>query len=172
MERPLPRSGDWVDTATVSRGRASTITTRRTRNGDHQLATRGDLNWPPVGTFPWPRTFTLTLADAATAAGSSFLQASASSVVAYALSPIDLIPDFIPVLGYLDDVILVPIGIYFTLKLIPPPVIEQCRTQARNWIDERQARPRNYVAAAVIVLLWLGALWLAWRWASPYLQGA
>jgi hypothetical protein len=56
MERPLPRSGDWVDTATVSRGRASTITTRRTRNGDHQLATRGDLTWPPVGTFPWPRT--------------------------------------------------------------------------------------------------------------------
>ena len=56
MERPLPRSGDWVDTATVDRGRASTITTRRTRNGDHQLATRGDLNWPPVGTFPWPRT--------------------------------------------------------------------------------------------------------------------
>jgi len=96
----------------------------------------------------------------------------ATIVVAYALSPIDLIPDFIPVLGYLDDVILVPIGIYFTLKLIPPPVIEQCRTQARNWIDERQARPRNYVAAAVIVLLWLGALWLAWRWASPYVQGA
>ena len=58
MERPLPRSGDWVDTATVDRGRASTITTRRTRNGDHQLATRGDLNWPPVGTFPWPRTRT------------------------------------------------------------------------------------------------------------------
>src|SRR3954468_7724449 len=87
----------------------------------------------------------------------------ATLVVAYALSPIDLIPDFIPVLGYLDDVILIPIGIYFTLKLIPAPVIEQCRTQARNWIDERQARPRNYVAAVIIVLLWLAALWLAWR---------
>jgi len=100
------------------------------------------------------------------------VRALALCIAAYAFSPIDLIPDFIPVLGYLDDVILVPIGIYFTLKLIPPPVIEQCRTQARNWIDERRARPRNYVAAAVIVLLWLGALWLAWRWASPYVQGA
>ena len=91
----------------------------------------------------------------------------ASLVVAYALSPIDLIPDFIPVIGYLDDVILIPIGIYFTLKLVPPPVIEQCRQQARDWLDARQAKPRNYAAAGVIVCLWLAALWWLWNWFYP-----
>ncbi len=86
----------------------------------------------------------------------------ATLVVAYALSPIDLIPDFIPVIGYLDDVILVPIGIYFTLKLIPQPVIAECRAKASAWMDSRQSKPRNYPAAAVIVGLWLAALWWAW----------
>ncbi len=88
----------------------------------------------------------------------------ATVVVAYALSPIDLIPDFIPVIGYLDDVILIPIGIYFTLKLIPPPVIDECRVQARAWLEAHKDKPRNYIAAGVIVCLWLAALWLAWRW--------
>jgi len=88
----------------------------------------------------------------------------ATVVVAYALSPIDLIPDFIPVIGYLDDVILIPIGIYFTLKLIPLPVIDECRIQARAWMDAHKDKPRNYNAAGVIVCLWLAALWLAWRW--------
>ena len=90
----------------------------------------------------------------------------ATLVVAYALSPIDLIPDFIPVLGYLDDVILIPIGIYFTLKLVPPQVIEECRGKARDWIAAQQPKPRNYVAAAAIVALWILMLWLAWRWFS------
>src|SRR6476620_6749751 len=89
----------------------------------------------------------------------------ATLVVAYALSPIDLIPDFIPVLGYLDDVILIPIGIYFTLKLVPAHVIAECRAQARDWIAAQQPRPRNYVAAAVIAALCIFMLWLAWRWA-------
>ena len=93
-------------------------------------------------------------------------KALATLVVAYALSPIDLIPDFIPVLGYLDDVILVPIGIYFTLKLIPQTVIEECRVKARGWLAAREAKPRNYVAAAIIVCVWLAAAWWAWRWYS------
>lgn len=88
----------------------------------------------------------------------------ATLVVAYALSPIDLIPDFIPVIGYLDDVILIPIGIYFTLKLIPPSVIDECRGQAQAWITANRAKPRNYVAAALIVCVWLAAAWWAWRW--------
>ena len=88
----------------------------------------------------------------------------ATLVVAYALSPIDLIPDFIPVIGYLDDVILIPIGIYFTLKLIPQPVIDECRAKARAWMAAHQAKPRNYVAAALIICLWLAAAWWAWRW--------
>lgn len=90
----------------------------------------------------------------------------ATLVVAYALSPIDLIPDFIPVLGYLDDVILIPIGIYFTLKLVPQPVIDECRIKARGWLDARKGKPRNYVAAGVIVCLWLAAVWWAWLWYS------
>ncbi len=90
----------------------------------------------------------------------------ATLVVAYALSPIDLIPDFIPVIGYLDDVILIPIGIYFTLRLIPQPIIDECRVKARDWMAARQAKPRNYIAAAVIVTVWLAMLWWAWRWFS------
>ena len=90
----------------------------------------------------------------------------ATLVVAYALSPIDLIPDFIPVIGYLDDVILVPLGIYLTLKLVPRHVVEECRAQAHDWIAAQRPKPRNYVAAVVIVALWLLVLWLAWRWFS------
>jgi uncharacterized membrane protein YkvA (DUF1232 family) len=90
----------------------------------------------------------------------------ATLVVAYALSPIDLIPDFIPVLGYLDEVILLPIGIYLTLKLVPLPVIDECRIKAREWMATHHAKPSNYVAAAVIVCLWLAFAWWAWHWYS------
>jgi uncharacterized membrane protein YkvA (DUF1232 family) len=87
----------------------------------------------------------------------------AGLVVAYALSPIDLIPDFIPVLGYLDDLLLLPLGILLVRRLIPPAVLEQCRAQA---LREEGERPGSWVAAAVIVLLWLalGALLLRWAW--------
>jgi uncharacterized membrane protein YkvA (DUF1232 family) len=84
-------------------------------------------------------------------------------VVAYALSPIDLIPDFIPVLGYLDDLILVPLGLWLTLKLIPPQVIAEARTRAAREAE----RPVSRAAAVVIVLIWLAALGVAgltlWR---------
>lgn len=86
----------------------------------------------------------------------------AGLVVAYAFSPIDLIPDFIPVIGYLDDLILVPLGIYLTLKLIPQDVIAESRRQAEAWLAERKARPRNYPAAAVIVAIWLAIAYWAW----------
>ena len=75
----------------------------------------------------------------------------AACVVGYAFSPIDLIPDFVPVLGYLDDLLLVPLGIALTVRLIPAPVMEECRQKARAAVD----RPTNWVAAAVIVGLWL-----------------
>ena len=88
----------------------------------------------------------------------------AGVVVAYAFSPIDLIPDFIPVLGYLDDLILVPAGIWLTLRLIPAHVLADSRAKADAWLEERRDKPRNLVAAAVIVLLWIGLAWLAWRW--------
>jgi uncharacterized membrane protein YkvA (DUF1232 family) len=94
-------------------------------------------------------------------------------VVAYAFSPIDLIPDFIPVLGYLDDLLLVPAGLWLTLRLVPRDVMEECRDQAARWLDEGRERPRNRAATALILALivaaWLALLWLAWRWARDWL---
>ncbi|MBC8444608.1 MAG: DUF1232 domain-containing protein [Chloroflexi bacterium] len=77
----------------------------------------------------------------------------AALVVGYAFSPIDLIPDVIPVLGYLDDLILVPLGILLARRMIPPEVMAECRERAREVIA--QGRPVNRVAAAVIVVIWL-----------------
>ena len=80
-------------------------------------------------------------------------------IVAYALSPIDLIPDFIPVLGYLDDLILIPLGIYFLLKMIPPDVLADCRKRARESADQK--KPTGRFAAGVIIAIWMIlALWL------------
>ena len=77
----------------------------------------------------------------------------AGITVAYALSPVDLIPDFIPVLGYLDDVILLPTLIVITVKLIPAPVLERCRAQSEEmWKD---GKPKKWVYAIPIVLIWL-----------------
>src|SRR5215210_2197888 len=76
----------------------------------------------------------------------------AAGVVAYAFSPIDLIPDFIPVLGYLDDLVLVPLGIWLALKMIPAEVMADCRARAADAI--RQGKPVNRAAAVVIVGVW------------------
>ena len=84
-------------------------------------------------------------------------------VAAYALSPIDLIPDFIPVLGYLDDAILVPLGLMLVRRLIPPDILAEHRAAAALVID----RPVSRAAAVTIVLIWIGALALGvvvvWR---------
>ena len=77
----------------------------------------------------------------------------AALVVGYAFSPIDLIPDPIPVLGYLDDLILVPLGITLALKMIPPLVMTECRAQARATLDE--GKPVNRIAAAIVIAIWL-----------------
>jgi uncharacterized membrane protein YkvA (DUF1232 family) len=78
-------------------------------------------------------------------------------VVAYALSPIDLIPDFIPVIGYLDDLVLVPLGIALVIRLTPADVLDAAREKARLAAE----RPVSYAAAAVIVAIWLLLLALA-----------
>ncbi len=83
----------------------------------------------------------------------------AAGVVAYAVSPIDLIPDFIPVIGYLDDLILVPIGIVLALKMIPPEVMTECRERARETLHE--GRPTNWVAVGVIIGVWVALAALA-----------
>jgi uncharacterized membrane protein YkvA (DUF1232 family) len=79
----------------------------------------------------------------------------ALALAAYAFSPIDLIPDFIPVLGYLDEAILLPIGILICVKMIPEPVLAECRASADRWLAERHEKPRSWTGAAVIVLIWL-----------------
>ena len=86
-----------------------------------------------------------------------YARAFAACVVAYAFSPIDLIPDFIPLLGYLDDLVLVPLGIALALRMIPPAVMTDCRARARVAAD----KPVNWIAAAVIVAIWLGLAALA-----------
>jgi uncharacterized membrane protein YkvA (DUF1232 family) len=88
----------------------------------------------------------------------------AVAVVAYAFSPIDLIPDFIPVIGLLDDAILLPIGVWLALKFIPKPILDECRDKAAQWLAEKHGKPRNWFGAAIILALWLGAAWLCWYW--------
>jgi uncharacterized membrane protein YkvA (DUF1232 family) len=98
-----------------------------------------------------------------------YAKALALAVAGYALSPIDLIPDFIPVLGYLDDVILVPLGILAVIRLVPDDVMAESRAAAACIA----ARPVSRTAAVVIVALWAGSLalgvWLVHRywWAAP-----
>lgn len=77
----------------------------------------------------------------------------AALVIAYALSPIDLIPDPIPVLGYLDDLLLVPLGIALALKMIPKEVMTECRRTAQD--EDGQWRPVSWAGAAMIVALWV-----------------
>ena len=90
-------------------------------------------------------------------------KAVAGAVAAYALSPIDLIPDFIPVLGYLDDLIIVPAGIWLAIRLIPVPVMVELRAAAAA----RQGRMRSLAGLAVILTIWailaLAIAWFAWR---------
>jgi uncharacterized membrane protein YkvA (DUF1232 family) len=83
----------------------------------------------------------------------------AAVVVGYAFSPIDLIPDPVPVLGYLDDLILIPLGVALAIKMIPPAVLAECREKARDAKD----RPVNRVAAVVVVIVWIALAALAVR---------
>jgi uncharacterized membrane protein YkvA (DUF1232 family) len=82
----------------------------------------------------------------------------AALIIGYASSPIDLIPDFIPVIGYLDDLIIVPLGIALLIKIIPRDILEECRAKARS--DFLNKKPKNWVAAFIIVLIWLLAIYL------------
>lgn len=77
----------------------------------------------------------------------------AACVVGYAFSPIDLIPDPIPVLGYLDDLVLVPLGVALALKMVPTPVMAECRAKAQEAVHD--GRPTNWVVAGIVVVIWL-----------------
>ncbi len=98
--------------------------------------------------------------DARTPLGAKIV---AAMVAAYALSPIDLIPDFIPVLGYLDDLLIVPLGILVAVRMIPPALMAEFREQALL----REGRPKSAAAAVAIIAIWLASLavviWLMMR---------
>ena len=91
-----------------------------------------------------------------------YAKAFAGLVVAYAFSPIDLIPDFVPVLGYLDDLILVPLGIGLAIKMIPLPVMVDCRKRAEK--EMGGGKKTNWFAAVMIVMIWLtlAAVFILW----------
>jgi len=76
-----------------------------------------------------------------------------AGIIAYALSPIDLIPDFVPVLGYLDDLILIPLGIALAIRLIPDEVLRECRSRARQTLRTRG--PASRIAGAVVIAIWI-----------------
>lgn len=99
-----------------------------------------------------------------------FAKLLVAGIVAYAFSPIDLIPDFVPVLGYLDDLLLIPMGIALAIKLIPPSVLAECRARANETLQN--GNPVSRVAGAVIVAIWLllAALCLVWAYEAFTVQ--
>lgn len=88
----------------------------------------------------------------------------AAAIVAYALSPLDLVPDVIPVLGYLDDLILIPIGVLLVRRLVPGHVLDECRTRAQTMTE----KPVSRAGAGLVIGIWLLlaglAVWLLRRW--------
>lgn len=96
-----------------------------------------------------------------------YAKALAMAVAAYALSPIDLIPDVVPVLGYLDDLVIVPLGILLVIRLIPAGLMAEFRERALAV----EARPRSMAAAVIIVLIWIAAAALVGRWLWQSLAG-
>ncbi|MEG6566335.1 YkvA family protein [Thermoanaerobacterium saccharolyticum] len=74
-------------------------------------------------------------------------------VIGYALSPIDLIPDFVPIFGYIDDLVLIPLGVSLAIKMIPRKIVEECRVQAEDVFKD--GKPKNWVAGAAIISIWI-----------------
>lgn len=96
-----------------------------------------------------------------------YVKIVALAVAAYALSPIDLIPDFIPIVGYLDDLIIVPLGIMIVVRMIPPELMQEFRSEAMA----ARNRPVSRVAAGMFVLIWIVCALLFGRWAMHSLFG-
>ena len=92
------------------------------------------------------------------------LQCDLQKDLEQALIPIDLIPDFIPVLGCVDDLLLLPGMIWLAIRLIPAPVLQQCRDQADLWIKSSGGKPASRIGAVLVVAVWMGAGLALWHW--------
>jgi len=95
-------------------------------------------------------------------------RAFAAVLTAYALSPIDLIPDFIPILGYLDDLIIVPVGVWLLIRMIPNQLLIDSRTQADAWFRQGKTKPMSPLGLAIILVVWLFAAWMAFTAVFDY----
>ena len=84
-----------------------------------------------------------------------YAKALGAFVVAYALSPIDLIPDFIPLFGYVDDVLLLPVLVWLAVKLLPVEVLQDCRLQADEWMQKQGQKPISRAGVAFVIAMWL-----------------
>lgn len=82
-----------------------------------------------------------------------YAKAVAAITVGYAFSPIDLIPDFIPVLGQLDDLLLIPVGVYLTMRLIPENIMDELRAKAQSMADS--GKPTSWIAGVIIITIWV-----------------
>jgi len=90
-------------------------------------------------------------------------RAFAAVLTAYALSPIDLIPDFIPILGYLDDLIIVPVGVWLLLLMVPTQVLTDSKDQADEWFRQGKTKPMSLWGLIIILLIWFFAAWATYK---------
>ena len=90
-------------------------------------------------------------------------RAFAAVLTAYALSPIDLIPDFIPILGYLDDLIIVPVGVWLLLRMVPTQVLTDSKDQADEWFRQGKTKPMSFWGLIIILLIWFFAAWATYK---------
>jgi uncharacterized membrane protein YkvA (DUF1232 family) len=97
-----------------------------------------------------------------------YAKAFSALVLAYAFSPIDLIPDFVPVLGYLDDLVIIPAGITLALKMIPANIMAEARVSAESHIQD--SKPLGWAGAAFIILIWAAVLFLIYRLVASKVQ--
>lgn len=93
-----------------------------------------------------------------------YAKAFALLIIAYAMSPVDLIPDFIPVIGYLDELVLIPLGIALLLKMMPKDVLEECRLKARSL---PASKPLRLFGLTMIICIWITAIYLVCRFIMP-----
>lgn len=89
-------------------------------------------------------------------------RALAAVLTAYAMSPLDLIPDFIPVLGFLDDLLIIPAGVWLLLRLVPHDVLIDSRRQAQQWLQSHHNKPRSRVGLFMVLAIWCLVAWWLW----------